>query len=154
MRLIIWGVLLLWAGVQTLWADEADIALTMRAEKATKVVIDGQTLIQLKPVRRLAVGDILTITIAYRNQGDSPAANIHIDNPVPPGTHFVLGSGFGRGALFMVSYDNGRTFEEDIHIRKEPVTHVRWEFDSLPAGVSGEVGFQLHIDEANVNLSP
>lgn len=140
-------------GLQTAWAEGADISLSMHADKVIKVTIGGQTMVQLKPARRLTVGDVLNITLRYTNNSPASAANIHIDNPIPAGTRFVLGSGYGKGAIVLVSYDNGLTFEEDIHMRKEAVTHVRWEFDSIPGNASGEVGFQLHIDDINARLS-
>lgn len=152
MRRILSGLVLCLA-MQAAWALEADISLSMRAEKATTIVVDGQKLVQLKPVRRLAVGDILNITLNYHNNSPADAANIRIDNPIPAGTRFVLGSGYGQGAVFLVSYDNGATFEEDIHMRKEAVTHVRWEFNELAGNAVGEVGFQLRIEDINARLT-
>lgn len=133
-------------------AIAADISLTMRAEKEVPVTIQGSTVSVLKPVKRIAVGDTLVITLGYQNNEDSEAYNINIDNPVPVGTRFIAGTGFGKGAVFLVSYDNGASYEEDIRVHTTPVTHLRWRFETLPAQATGEVGFQLQIERADHQL--
>lgn len=141
------GLVLLTCIGLSAWA--ADIRLTMRAEQEVRTLMNGDTLIQTRPVTRTHVGDIVTITLSYQNLSDEEAANVNIDNPIPAGTRFVLGSGFGQGAHFFVSYDNGRTYDDDIQIRHEPVTNVRWTLDNVPAYGQGEVGFQLRVEEAS-----
>jgi uncharacterized repeat protein (TIGR01451 family) len=129
-----------------------DIELTMRAEKESKVNINGETLTVRQPVKRINVGDELTVVLNYTNNSDDDTFNIHIDNPIPAGTRFVLGSGFGKNTVFLVSYDGGMTYVDDIHINKMPVTHVRWLFDTVPARAKGEIGFKLQIEQANHGL--
>ncbi|PTQ91154.1 DUF11 domain-containing protein [Agitococcus lubricus] len=130
-----------------------DIGLSMRAEKSVSTIENGQPVLKLVPATRIKKGDILTITIRYQNLSDTLAANIRIDNPIPAGAHFINGSGFGANAIVLVSYDQGQSFEDDIHVRKEPVTHVRWDIDSLAGNASGEVGFKLQIDDERVNFN-
>jgi hypothetical protein len=62
------------------------------------------------------------------------------------------GQVLAKRQAFLVSYDGGFTYVDDIHINKKPVTHVRWLFDSVPARAKGEVGFKLHIERANHGL--
>ena len=133
-------------------AIAADISLTMRAEKEVPVTIQGTTVPMLKAVKRIAVGDTLVITLGYQNNEESEAYNINIDNPIPAGTRFMAGTGFGKGAVFLVSYDNGASYEEDIRVHNTPVTHVRWRFESLPAKATGDVGFQLQVERADHQL--
>ena len=83
----------------------ADIALTMRAEKRSTVVVNGETLLIHKAITRINVGDVITIVLNYQNKSSDDAYNVHIDNPIPAGTRFILGSGFGKEAVFLVSYD-------------------------------------------------
>ncbi len=149
MRQVIWLVLLASIGLSA-WA--ADIRLTMRAEQEIRTVRNGETLIQTKPVTHTRIGDVVTITLSYENMSNEDASNVTIDNPIPAGSRFVLGSGFGQGAQFYVSYDNGKTYDDDIQIRHEPATNVRWVLDNVPANGRGEVGFQLRVEEANTNF--
>lgn len=134
------------------WVQAADIELTMRAEKESSIIVNGETITMRQPVKRINVGDVLTMVLNYSNKSTDDAFNIHIDNPIPAGTRFVLGSGFGKNSTFLVSYDGGMSYVEDIHANKNPVTHVRWLFDSIPANAKGEVGFKLQIERANHEL--
>lgn len=130
----------------------ADVSLTMHAQKEVPVTIQGATVLMLKPVRRISVGDVILITLNYTNNESAEAYNVNIDNPIPTGTRFVRGSGKGKGAVFLVSYNNGVLYEEDIRVHNTPVTHVRWRFDSLTANAHGEVSFELHVDKADHKL--
>lgn len=136
---------------QASWA--ADVSLTMRAEKEVPVTIQGATIPMLKPVTRISVGDVLVMTLSYKNNETVEAYNVNIDNAIPKGTRFIRGSGKGAGAVFLVSYDNGESYEEDIRIHDTPVTNIRWRFESLAAQAQGEVSFELQIDSANNALS-
>lgn len=130
----------------------ADISLTMRAEKEIPINIQGSIVPILKPIHKVNVGDTIVITLNYKNNEAQEAYNVNIDNPIPVGTRFVSGSGFGKGAVVFVSYDNGDSYEEDIRVHNTPVTHVRWRFESLPAKATGEVGFQLQVERADHQL--
>ncbi|MBK7300482.1 MAG: DUF11 domain-containing protein [Moraxellaceae bacterium] len=130
----------------------ADVSLTMRAEKEVPVTIQGATVPMLKPVRRINVGDVILLTLTYKNNEAQEAYNVNIDNPIPAGTRFVRGTGQGKGAVFLVSYDEGASYEEDVRIHDTPVTNVRWRFESLPAKATGEVGFQLQVERADHQL--
>ena len=144
------GLICLLALSSDLYAD--GIELTMHAEKESTININGETLTVRQPVKRINVGDELTLVLNYTNNSNDDIFNIHIDNPIPAGTRFILGSGFGKDATFLVSYDGGVSYVDDIHINKKPVTHVRWLFDSVPAHKKGEVGFKLEIERANHEL--
>lgn len=130
----------------------ADISLTMRAEKEIPINIQGSLVPILKPIHKVNVGDTIVITLNYKNNEAQEAYNVNIDNPIPVGTRFISGSGFGKGAVVFVSYDNGASYEEDIRVHNTPVTHVRWRFESLPAKATGEVGFQLQVERADHQL--
>ncbi|MBL0230569.1 MAG: hypothetical protein IPP76_07125 [Moraxellaceae bacterium] len=81
-------------------ADAADVSLTMRAEKEVPVTIQGITVPMLKPVRRINVGDVIVISLSYKNNEEQEAYNVNIDNPIPAGTRFMRGTGQGKGAVF------------------------------------------------------
>lgn len=131
----------------------ADVSLTMRAEKEVPVTIQGATIPMLKPVKKISVDDVLVMTLSYKNNETQEAYNVNIDNAIPQGTRFIRGSGKGVGAVFLVSYDNGQSYEEDIRIHDTPVTNIRWRFESLAAQAQGEVSFELKVDSANNALS-
>lgn len=133
-------------------ADAADVSLTMRAEKEVPVTIQGATVPMLKPVRRINVGDVILLTLTYKNNEAQEAYNVNIDNPIPAGTRFVRGTGQGKGAVFLVSYDEGASYEEDVRIHDTPVTNVRWRFENLPANSEGEVSFELQVEKADHKL--
>ena len=103
-------------------------------------------------MKRINVGDELTLVLNYTNTSDDDAYNVHIDNPIPAGTRFILGSGFGKEAVFLVSYDGGISYEEDFKVHNAPVTHVRWQFENLTGNAQGEVGFQLQVERADHKL--
>ncbi|HQV80291.1 MAG: DUF11 domain-containing protein [Agitococcus sp.] len=130
----------------------ADVSLTMRAEKEVPVTIQGATVPMLKPVRRINVGDVILLTLTYKNNEAQEAYNVNIDNPIPAGTRFVRGTGQGKGAVFLVSYDEGASYEEDVRIHDTPVTNVRWRFENLPANSEGEVSFELQVEKADHKL--
>lgn len=129
-----------------------DIELTMRAEKESTINVNGEILTVRQPVKRINVGDELTLVLNYTNTSDDDAYNVHIDNPIPAGTRFILGSGFGKEAVFLVSYDGGISYEEDFKVHNAPVTHVRWQFENLTGNAQGEVGFQLQVERADHKL--
>jgi hypothetical protein len=132
--------------------DAADVSLAMRAEKEVPVMIQGATVPMRKPVKRINVGDAIVIILSYKNNEAQEAYNVNIDNPIPVGTAFRHGTGQGKGAVFLVSYDEGVSYEEDIRIRTTPVTNVRWRFESLPANAQGEVSFELQVEKADHKL--
>ena len=129
-----------------------DIELTIRAEKESTINVNGEILTVRQPVKRINVGDELTLVLNYTNTSDDDAYNVHIDNPIPAGTRFILGSGFGKEAVFLVSYDGGISYEEDFKVHNAPVTHVRWQFENLTGNAQGEVGFQLQVERADHKL--
>jgi uncharacterized repeat protein (TIGR01451 family) len=130
----------------------ADISLTMRAEKEIPINIQGSIVPILKPIHKVNVGDTIVITLNYKNNEAQEAYNVNIDNPIPVGTRFVSGSGFGKGAVVFVSYDNGDSYEEDIRVHNKPLTNIRWQFENMPANAEGEVGFHLKIDQPDHQL--
>ena len=75
-----------------------DIELTIRAEKESTINVNGEILTVRQPVKRINVGDELTLVLNYTNTSDDDTFNIHIDNPIPAGTRFVLGSGCIQGS--------------------------------------------------------
>jgi uncharacterized repeat protein (TIGR01451 family) len=98
------------------------------------------------------VGDVILLTLTYKNNEAQEAYNVNIDNPIPAGTRFVRGTGQGKGAVFLVSYDEGSSYEEDVRIHDTPVTNVRWRFDNIPANAEGEVSFELQVEKADHKL--
>ena len=56
--------------------------------EAKQRAADGTTKIALVPARRVVPGDRVVFTLAYRNTGAQPLADLVFDNPVPNGVAY------------------------------------------------------------------
>ena len=96
-------------------------------------------------------GDRLLFTLSYRNNGDAPATNFVVTNPVPGAVAFDSTS----DGIASVSVDGGATWGQlaDLTIqnpdgttrpaRADDVTHVRWVFaQPIPAHDAGRLMFR------------
>jgi uncharacterized repeat protein (TIGR01451 family) len=105
-------------------------------------------------------GDVIFYTLNYINSGDDAATSAVLDDPIPAGTVYILGSAYGEGADIIFSID-GKTFKKpslltyEIKNRNgslekrtaspEEYTHIRWVIPKIAAGAKGNVGFQVRI---------
>ncbi len=105
-------------------------------------------------------GDVIFYTLNYINSGDDAATSAVLDDPIPAGTAYILGSAYGEGAEIIFSID-GKTFKKpslltyEIKNRNgsmekrtaspEDYTHIRWVIPKIAAGAKGKVGFQVRI---------
>lgn len=106
-------------------------------------------------------GDVIVYTIEYVNEGQSPARDATIVDPVPEGTVFVPESAGGSGAEITYSIDGGKTFQsppvkytainpdgtvEERTAAPETYTHVKWLIKGdLPPGQAGQVVFKVRV---------
>ena len=112
---------------------------------------------RLVPASAVNAGDEVLYTIFFKNNGDLPATDIVIDNPIPSGTRLKGGSVFGAGTDVLYSIDQGRAFAHSAELgviengqprqaKPEEYTHIRWVFrQTLLPGHEGMVGFRAVI---------
>lgn len=113
----------------------------------------------LKPVEKTAPGEEIVFKNEVINNGNKPAANIVVTNPVPEHMYFVDAYSKDAGTDLSYSADGGKTFgkagviqtvDATTHApraaRPEEYTHVRWTLThALAAGAKAEVGFKADV---------
>ena len=106
-------------------------------------------------------GNVIFYTLTYINKGDEAANDAVLDDPIPKGTVYLPGSAVGSGSDITFSIDGGKTFKKpslltyDIKLPNgkiekrvaspEEYTNIRWTVKSIPAGGTGQVGFQVRV---------
>ena len=108
---------------------------------------DGTTRVRLVPATRAAPGDRLTVSVAYRNTGRAPIADLALVNPVPAGLAY-RGAAPGSPAPDL-SVDGVRFAPlAALVVAGRPatiadITHVRWRLASpIAPGSGGQFAFQ------------
>ena len=113
---------------------------------------DGTTQVRVVPAGRATPGDGLTFTLAYRNTGAAPIANLVLANPVPKHIAYrapaqgspapevsVDGKQFGTLAGLRVALPAGGTRAADA----DDVVAVRWRLTTpVAAGAGGMLAFR------------
>ncbi len=105
----------------------------------------------LDPPNLVVPGDKLVFVLRYRNNGQAPATDFVITNPLPAAVAFQSTS----DSSAQVSVDGGRTWGQLASLtvrnadgttrpaRADEVTHVRWAFaQPIPVGQSGRLMFR------------
>lgn len=141
-----WGVLLV---MHLLLAASAGLAgeptprieLTVAGQKEVVRIRDGQSVVTLAPMDRIASGDVLVYTVTYRNSGTSIAKDVTVVDPIPANTVYIPGSAAGADTTILFSIDGGATFREPPVLYKgrdsagkeivqpappEMYTHIKW----------------------------
>lgn len=83
-------------------------------------------------------------TVRFRFEGAEPVPALRVEQLVPPGGRYLVGSATGPGARIFVSVDGGRTFLPEAELRPEDtVSIVRFELPGpfIP-GTAGLVSFR------------
>jgi uncharacterized repeat protein (TIGR01451 family) len=97
----------------------------------------------------VASGDVVRFTVTGANQGDRPAKNLTVVQPIAPGFSYVANSATVKGAKAEVAFsiDNGKTFSAlpivavklangEVETKPAPVSaysQVRWTFTEAVA---------------------
>jgi uncharacterized repeat protein (TIGR01451 family) len=105
--------------------------------------------------------DILRYTILSANEGEGPASDLVITQPIPPEMTYELKTATGNdGVAITYSIDGGETFvaaplvevvQEDGTVTLEPApaeayTHIRWDFaDALQPEVTVQVSYVVQV---------
>jgi uncharacterized repeat protein (TIGR01451 family) len=106
----------------------------------------------------VAPGDTVIYTITYSNNGDQPATDIAIKNPIPENMLYVDKSAEGAGARIEFSIDNGKSFSpfaalivknkegRERPARANDITTVRWTLEKpLQPGTTGSVSYRAKV---------
>jgi uncharacterized repeat protein (TIGR01451 family) len=161
------------AAVLRLAAVAAGLALGAPALAAPKITFSiaqlkevtaqqgGASATKLVPATAVAPGDVVEYVLTYRNEGDQPATDAHIDDAIPKGTTYLASSAAGEGAEITFSSDGGKTFAPAVKLTYEvrlptgavekrvatpaEYTHVRWTLKSVPPGATGKVSFRVKV---------
>lgn len=153
------------AGLSLLLATPAlaagKMSLTSRAEiEVTQISPKGQ-----KETKRLdaakanvAPGDAVIFTTDYLNQGEQPATDVVITNPIPEHMLYLDDSAEGAGTRIVFSIDGGRSYAAPDQLvvkladgkerpaRGADYTHIRWILEGAvaPKG-TGSVSFRAKV---------
>ena len=119
-------------------------------EQTEWVTLEGEAAVQ--------PGNVLRYSVVSSNDGEVPAKNLSITQPIPAEMTYVIGSEKGAAATTTYSIDNGETFVAEPMVEvtlpdgtvemqpapAEAYTHVKWDFSedidtSVAVNVSHEV---------------
>jgi len=131
------------------------ISLETRILKAETVKLsNGGTAEKLVPAAKAVPGDPMVYVLAYRNDGNQPAADVVLNSAVPA---TMIYRGGGAGVEPLVSID-GATFARLAELsvtgpggvrraaRLSDITHVRWHITNpIAVGAAGEVSFHAAL---------
>ena len=127
----------------------ADVKIKSLVEKEITVTEDGRKVTRLVPVPFGAIASSfkLYFTLMITNEGDEVATNVMVDNPIPPGTIYAIGSATGEKGVVSCSIDSGATFhnENEQQFHQGRCTDIRWEIDDMPSGSSCKLCFQVFV---------
>ena len=125
-----------------------------------KEVADGKAT-KLVPATAANPGDVVEYQLDFRNEGDEPATNAVIEDPIPKGTTYLANSANGEAEITFSS-DKGQTYAAPVRLTYEvklpsgatekrvatpaEYTNVRWTVKAVPAGGKGRVSFRVRVN--------
>ncbi len=131
----------------------AEVEVVQKDEKGMKVV----TLVDAAK-NNVQPGDTVIFSITYLNNGDEPATDVAIKNPVPQQMLYLDRSALGEGTRIDFSVDNGKSYGpmDKIRVRSADgkerpargadITFVRWTLEKpLRKGGAGKVSFRAVV---------
>jgi len=136
------------------------VKVTMYKEVVTR---DAQGAEQVKLVEATTSnpGDVIVYRITATNEGNAPAHNARIVDPIPTGTLLIPGSWSSADSDLTVSIDGGKSFEmypvkrsvrladgsvADEEVELSRYTHLRWTAtDPLAPGESRSASFKVTV---------
>lgn len=139
------------------WAKpKVDVVIV--AEKEITVAENGKQIVKRIPATESAPGEIVIYNIDYGNSGDEPANSVVIDDPIPEGTVYVLGSATQTGEVTF-SIDGGKSYrmpslltyditttdgkKESRTASPDQYTHIRWQIPTIAPGQRSTVSFKV-----------
>ncbi len=144
----------------TVWA-KPDVKIRIEALKQVVVMENGKKVIKRVPAKEAKPGDTVIFQLHYHNDGDQPAINAALVDPVPLETMYIKDSAFGPGSTITFSADGGKTYatpEKLVRTVKKAdgtvkttvipprfYTHIRWLIKKIPPGKGGVCSFQVEL---------
>lgn len=142
------------AGMGIAPAQAAGLNAVQTVEVATvSVDASGEEKLTFEPAAEVEPGEQVRYTLAFTNDGDTPAENVNLIMPVPAEVILLDGSIQGAQSLVTFSADQGVTFasrettmvSEDETTRvatAAEITHIQWAFaEAVEIGASGTISF-------------
>lgn len=89
----------------------------------------------------------LYFTLSIINEGDEVATHVVIDNPIPPGTVYAIGSATGEKGAVSCSDDDGVSFHSEkkqLSVTRR-CTDLRWVVGELAPGSKCDLNFQVIV---------
>lgn len=160
-KLLIVLPLLLFLSSQAIAADKGIIEL--KAVSEVDIIVKnekGEDEVMRVEAAKANVGpaDTVIFTTYYTNNGEEPASDIVINNPVPEHTSYIDGSASGKGTEITFSIDGGKThdkpenlikrLDDGTEVKAEPseYTDIRWAIKGdLQPGDKGDVSFKAEV---------
>ncbi len=137
-----------------------EMTMEMKAEKDIVIVEKGKQVKKRVEATSQVSGEVIIYTINYRNKGTDVATAVKFDNKIPEGTVYVADSAKGNADITF-SADNGKTYKKPAQLTYEIVnakgvketvvaapekyTDIRWVIPQVPAGGSGQMGYEVRI---------
>ena len=134
-------------------APEVSLASEVLVERVRQGT-HGKPAVVLEAPKLVTPGDRLHFVLAYKNEGQQPAADFVVTNPVPAAVAYTESDGEGA----VLSVDGGKSWGELAALRvkesdgtlrpagPQDVTHVRWKFTrAIPAGGAGKLSFRATV---------
>lgn len=123
-----------------------------------KVQEQGKQVTKQVPAAEVLPGEEVLYVLSFSNEGDAPAKNLQIDNPIPANTWYRKGSAFGAGTNVSVSVNGGKKYGQLSQLSVplangderpatfKDVTHVRWAVNyALQPGKTGTVSYRAVV---------
>lgn len=127
-----------------------DIIIHTTIERDLVVTRDERTFTIRAPLQAGLIPHSLKLyfTVSLMNKGDESAINVVADNPIPPGTVYVVGSARAEKGTVMCSVDGENYHDEGTQLKTEgQCTDLRWLIDSLEPG--GALNLEFEVVVAN-----
>ena len=116
----------------------------------------GNEVIKRVPAGKVVPGDEVIYTTRFKYNGEDPATDIVITNPIPQFTQYRIGSASGDNTVIQYSVNNGQTFHSTDQLKvqdetgkekaaeAEDYTDIRWTYrGELEKGDEGMVEFRV-----------
>lgn len=137
------------------------LKIDLQAEAEIVEIIDGKEVIKTVQVDEISSGQTIIYSLTVSNSGDQPATKVKVNDPIPEGTAYIVGSIFGDDADVTYSIDDGKSYKkptllsyrfkkadgsfEDRQAIPDQYTHIQWLLEIVPAGSSRTVGFKALV---------
>jgi uncharacterized repeat protein (TIGR01451 family) len=131
----------------------AEVDITIKNDRGEKEIVRVAA-----ADANVAPGDTVIFTTYYEYQGEKPATDVVINNPLSEHMLYVDGTAEGTGPRIEFSVDQGQTFAaadnlkiKDAEGKEQPAsaanyTHIRWTIEgALQNGAKGSVSFKAKV---------